>query len=143
MCSFIQEVTPRAPTILITRGSRLGSLYYENITTLAMLPRRIRHDQPNESRQRPCGQEARWRPPAARRARPLLPREGREHGVARWWGRHAAPQLEHMPSQWCTGYKACVLIIAGPSTKLFAWGGGGDMGGHVLRETRRAEACVD
>ena len=28
----------------------------------------------------------------------------------------------------------CVLITAGPSTKLFAWGGG-DVGGHVLRET--------
>jgi hypothetical protein len=28
----------------------------------------------------------------------------------------------------------CVFITAGPSTKLFAWGGG-DMGGHVLRET--------
>jgi hypothetical protein len=55
MCSFIQEVTPRAPTRLKTRGSRLGSLYYDNITTLAILPRRIRHDQPNESRQRPCG----------------------------------------------------------------------------------------
>ncbi len=26
------------------------------------------------------------------------------------------------------------LITAGPSTKLFAWGGGG-IGGHVLRET--------
>jgi hypothetical protein len=108
MCSFIHEVTPRAPTRLITRGSRLGSLYYDNITTggittLAILPRRIRHDQPNESRQRPCGRAAGWRTPAARRARPLLPREGQEHGVARWWGRHAAPQLEHMPSQWCTG----------------------------------------
>jgi hypothetical protein len=40
----------------------------------------------------------------------------------------------------------CVFITAGPSTKLFTWGGGG----HVLRETtsrglcgRRAEACVD
>jgi len=28
----------------------------------------------------------------------------------------------------------CVFITAGPSTKLFAWGGG-DIGGHVLRET--------
>jgi hypothetical protein len=26
----------------------------------------------------------------------------------------------------------CVFITAGPSTKLFTWGGGGDMGGHVL-----------
>jgi hypothetical protein len=98
MCSFIHEVTPRAPTRLKTRGSRLGSLYHDNITTLAILPRRIRHDQPNESRQRPCGRAAGWRPPAARLARPVLPREGQEHGVARWWGRHAAPQLEHMPS---------------------------------------------
>jgi hypothetical protein len=43
MCSFIQEVTSRAPTRLITRGSRLGSLYYDKITTggmttLAILP---------------------------------------------------------------------------------------------------------
>jgi hypothetical protein len=103
MCSFIPEVTPRAPTRLKTRGSRLGSLYYDKITTLAILPRRIRHDQPNESRQRPCDRAAGWKPPAARLARPLLPREGQEHGVARWWGRHAATQLEHMPSQWCTG----------------------------------------
>jgi hypothetical protein len=29
----------------------------------------------------------------------------------------------------------CVFITSGPSTKLFTWGGGGDMGGHVLRET--------
>jgi hypothetical protein len=60
----------------------------------------------------------------------------------------------------------CVFITAGPSTKLFAWGGG-DMGGHVLLclllqylvqscarggrrivedmcyEIRRAQACVD
>ena len=28
----------------------------------------------------------------------------------------------------------CVFITAGPSTKLFAWGGG-DVGGHVQRET--------
>ena len=27
-----------------------------------------------------------------------------------------------------------MFITAGPSTKLFAWGGG-DIGGHVLRET--------
>jgi hypothetical protein len=31
--------------------------------------------------------------------------------------------------KWCV----CVFITTGPSTKLFAWGG--DMGGHVLRET--------
>jgi hypothetical protein len=30
--------------------------------------------------------------------------------------------------------RVCVFITAGPSTKLFAWGGG-DMGGHVLLET--------
>jgi hypothetical protein len=30
----------------------------------------------------------------------------------------------------------CVFITAGPSTKLFAWGGG-DIGGHVLRETTK------
>jgi hypothetical protein len=32
--------------------------------------------------------------------------------------------------------RVCVFITAGPSTKLFTWGGG-DMGGHVLRETSR------
>jgi hypothetical protein len=36
----------------------------------------------------------------------------------------------------------CVFIIAGPSTKLFTWGGGGgDMGGHVLRETTSRGLC--
>jgi hypothetical protein len=35
----------------------------------------------------------------------------------------------------------CVFITAGPSTKLFAWGGGGDMGGHVLRETTSRGLC--
>jgi hypothetical protein len=28
-------------------------------------------------------------------------------------------------------YPVCVFITAGPSTKMFTWGGG-DMGGHVL-----------
>jgi hypothetical protein len=35
----------------------------------------------------------------------------------------------------------CVFITAGPSTKLFTWGGGGDMGGHVLRETTSRGLC--
>jgi hypothetical protein len=35
---------------------------------------------------------------------------------------------------WPTQLFVCVIITAGPSTKLFACGGG-DMGGHVLRET--------
>ena len=34
----------------------------------------------------------------------------------------------------------CVFITAGPSTKLFAWGGG-DSGGHVLRETTSRGQC--
>jgi hypothetical protein len=34
----------------------------------------------------------------------------------------------------------CVFITAGPSTKLFAWGGV-DMGGHVLRETTSRCLC--
>jgi hypothetical protein len=34
----------------------------------------------------------------------------------------------------------CVFITTGPSTKLFAWGGG-DMGGHVLRETTSRGLC--
>jgi hypothetical protein len=41
-----------------------------------------------------------------------------------------------------TGYTGvCVFITAGPSTKLFTWGGGGDMGGHVLRETTSRGLC--
>jgi hypothetical protein len=36
--------------------------------------------------------------------------------------------------------RVCVFITAGPSTKLFAWGGG-DMGGHVLRETTSRGLC--
>jgi hypothetical protein len=34
----------------------------------------------------------------------------------------------------------CVFITAGPSTKLFTWGGE-DMGGHVLRETTSRGLC--
>jgi hypothetical protein len=34
----------------------------------------------------------------------------------------------------------CVFISAGPNTKLFAWGGG-DIGGHVLRETTNRGQC--
>jgi hypothetical protein len=37
--------------------------------------------------------------------------------------------------------RVCVLITAEPSTKLLAWGGGGDMGGHVLRETTSRGLC--
>jgi hypothetical protein len=111
MCSFIQEATSRAPTRLITRGSLLSSLYYDIITTLTILPRRMRHDQPNESRQLPCGRTAGWRPAAARLARPLLPREGQEHGVARWWGRHAAPQQRTIgESYFCDQIKFSDLI---------------------------------
>jgi hypothetical protein len=36
----------------------------------------------------------------------------------------------------------CVFITAGPSTKLFTWGGGGIWEG-MYYERRRAEACVD
>jgi hypothetical protein len=36
----------------------------------------------------------------------------------------------------------CVFITAGPSTKLFTWGGG-DMGGHVLRETTLSLAVIE
>ncbi len=35
----------------------------------------------------------------------------------------------------------CVFITAGPSTKLFAWGGG--ILEDMCHERRRAEACVD
>jgi hypothetical protein len=36
--------------------------------------------------------------------------------------------------------EVCVFITAGPSTKLFA-SGGGDMGGHVLRKTTSQGLC--
>ena len=35
----------------------------------------------------------------------------------------------------------CVFITAGPSTKLFACVWGGDIGGHVLRETTSLGLC--
>ena len=35
----------------------------------------------------------------------------------------------------------CVFITAGHSNKLFVWEGGGDMGGHVLRETTSRGLC--
>jgi hypothetical protein len=38
-------------------------------------------------------------------------------------------------------WSVCVFITAGPSTKLFTWGGGGDLGGHVLRETTSRGLC--
>jgi hypothetical protein len=38
----------------------------------------------------------------------------------------------------------CVFITAGPSTKLFAWGGGGGViWEDMCYERRQAEACVD
>jgi hypothetical protein len=36
----------------------------------------------------------------------------------------------------------CVFITAGPSTKLFTWGGGG-IWEDMCYERRQAEACVD
>jgi hypothetical protein len=103
MCLFTHEVTPRAPTRQKTLGSRLGSLYYDNITILAILPRRRRHDQPNESYRRPCGRAAGWRPPLAYPSHHLQPCEVNEHGDVRLWGHQGAPLPERMPSQWCTG----------------------------------------
>jgi hypothetical protein len=38
-------------------------------------------------------------------------------------------------------FKVCVFITAGPSTKLFTWGGG--IWEDMCYERRRAEACVD
>jgi hypothetical protein len=35
----------------------------------------------------------------------------------------------------------CVFITAVPITKLFAWGWGGNNGGHVLRETMSLSLC--
>jgi hypothetical protein len=69
-----------------TRGSRLGSLYYDNITTLATLPSGGR---PRHSRRRSCGGAAGC--------------GAQRRGDAQWWGCHATPQPEHTPSQWCTG----------------------------------------
>jgi hypothetical protein len=40
----------------------------------------------------------------------------------------------------CVCVCVCVFITAGPSTKLFTWRGG-DMGGHVLRETTSRGLC--
>jgi hypothetical protein len=40
------------------------------------------------------------------------------------------------------GNCVCVFITAGPSTKMFAWGGGG-IWEDMCYERRRAEACVD
>jgi hypothetical protein len=70
------------------RRSRMGSLYYNSITTLATLPRRSRQDQPED-------------PPPAHFTR-HLPCEGQEHGDARWLRHHGATQPERMASQWCT-----------------------------------------
>jgi hypothetical protein len=69
-----------------TRGSLLGSLYYDNITTLATLPSGGR---PRHSRRLPCGGVAGC--------------EAQRRGDAQWWGRHATPQPEHTSSRWCTG----------------------------------------
>ena len=104
MCSFIHGVTPRAPTRQKPLGSRLGSLDHDmvtawySITTLAILPRPSRHDQPNERHRRPCGRAAGWRPPPAHFTH-HLPCKVQEHGDARLWGHHGAPQPERMPSQ--------------------------------------------
>jgi hypothetical protein len=38
--------------------------------------------------------------------------------------------------------EVCVFITAGPSTKMFTWGGGG-IWEDMCYERRRAEACVD
>jgi hypothetical protein len=38
-------------------------------------------------------------------------------------------------------FNVCVFITAGPGTKLCAWGGEGEMGGHVLRETTSRGLC--
>ena len=40
----------------------------------------------------------------------------------------------------CESIELCVFITAGPSTKVFACGGG-DIGGHVLRETTSRGLC--
>jgi hypothetical protein len=40
-----------------------------------------------------------------------------------------------------TAVPVCVFIAAVSITKLFSWGGGGDDGGHVLRETTSRGLC--
>ena len=40
----------------------------------------------------------------------------------------------------CLLLVVCVFINAGPSTKLFVWGGG-DIGGHVSREMTSRGLC--
>jgi hypothetical protein len=40
--------------------------------------------------------------------------------------------LQDLVQSCLQGVCVCVFITAGPSTKLFTRGGGGDMGGHVL-----------
>jgi hypothetical protein len=41
-----------------------------------------------------------------------------------------------------TSLPVCVFITAGPSTKMFTWGGG-RIWEDMCYERRRAEACVD
>jgi hypothetical protein len=47
---------------------------------------------------------------------------------------------KHFIDVWKVWREVRVFITAGPSTKLLAWGGG-DMGGHVLRETTIRGLC--
>ena len=78
MCLFIHQVTPRAPTRLKTCGSRLGSLYYDNvtgnITTLASLPKLIRLNQPTKAVSDPVTGRQVGDPPRAPRPPPAPPR---------------------------------------------------------------------
>jgi hypothetical protein len=55
--------------------------------------------------------------------------------------------LNTAESEWYTASETgkdllyvCVFITVGPSTKMCAWGGG-DIGGHVLRETTSRGLC--
>jgi len=50
------------------------------------------------------------------------------------------PTSEDRSLRLCVCVYVCVFITARLSTKLFAWGGG-DVGGHVLRETTSRGLC--
>jgi hypothetical protein len=116
------EVTPRAPTRHKTRGSRLGSLYYDNITTLAILPCVCLLLQ--DLVQSVC----------------VFFTAGPSTKLFTWggggYGRTCATRDDEPRPVWTSlpitrvclllqdlVQSVCVFFTAGPSTKLFTWGG--------------------
>jgi hypothetical protein len=57
-----------------------------------------------------------------------------------WWGQRRL--LSRYKRRRGGVLSVCVFITAGPSTKLFTWGGGG-IWEDMYYKRRRAEACVD